>query len=90
MLTRKGRNDVFTLTKQEALAIQLKQLTHYTEIYGAKMVPVICRVLAANRSEELDDEPHPTWEVHRCIPCGGDIESIMVELGVKRAERNYY
>jgi hypothetical protein len=24
------------------------------------------------------------WEVHRCIPCGGAIEAIMIELGVKR------
>ncbi len=74
------------ITKQQALDIQLKQLTHYTEVYGASMVPVICRVLSMNRPEHLDDNPHPTWEVHRAIPCGGSIESIMIEMGVIRVD----
>ena len=74
------------MTKQQALDLQLKQLTHYAEVYGgAAMAPVIARVCGANRPEELDDgKEYPSWEVHRCVPCGAAIERVMVELGVKR------
>jgi hypothetical protein len=78
---------MFMMTKQQALDIQHKQLLHYFAVYGDPMLPVIKRIMSMNRPEELDDEPHPSWEVHRRIPCGGSIESVMIDMGVKRAER---
>jgi hypothetical protein len=74
------------MTKQQALDIQLKQLTHYAEVYGgAAMAPVIARICGSNRPEELDDgKEYPSWEIHRCIPCGAAIEAVMIELGIKR------
>ena len=70
------------LTKAEALAIQARQLDHYAATYGDE---IRSRVAAITHAEMLDDEPHPTWEVHRHIPYGGKIEAILIEMGKKKS-----
>ncbi len=70
------------MTKQQALDLQLKQLSHYAEVY--KSAEIVVRVLSKNRPEMLDDDKeYPSWEVHRYIPCGAAIERELIAMGLK-------
>lgn len=65
-----------SLTKAEALAIQAKQLDHYTP---DPCHPVRLHIVARTRTDHLDDDPYTVRDLHYWIPRGADIEHALAQ-----------
>jgi hypothetical protein len=72
---------MITLTKAEALRRQALQVDHYAAAWGEAGRAAVA---AHTHPEELEDDvAYPVHIVHRAIPMGGRIESIIIDLGLK-------
>lgn len=77
---------MFTMTLQDAIDRQQRQLAHYERVYGPEvMAKVRAQIEARTNVAGRDLEEYlPVSVVNTMVPRGGDIESILIDLGAKR------
>ena len=64
---------MFTMTKEEALAIQAKQIAHYSH-YRPDLAQAVAALTTADNLESR--KPYPVSVINEHIPRGGDIEHL--------------